>query len=196
MKTYHYILLGIGGLAVLSAGGYVVKTQLLDKKMVSKAVNSDKLKSLNPVVKDRLQMLVAYAIKQGYKVTITSTNRTFAEQEALNNNNSKNAKPGRSMHNFGIAQDITLDKDGKHYGKTTQRADWESTGIPAYAKKIGVFWGADIPGYYDPVHFQYSKGLDINELTALKTKQNVEGNQVKIPLKNRFIFKDKNLLKA
>lgn len=90
--------------------------------------------------------------------------------------------------------DLTLDKDGKGYHKTTSRAEWEATGIPAYARKIGLFWGANIPGYFDPVHFQYDKGLGIDKLVELKEKQNVEGNKVKIPLKNRFIFKDKKLL--
>ncbi len=50
----------------------------------------------------------------GLSAYATSGYRTFAEQEVLHKQNSANAKPGYSSHNFGFAIDINVkDKDGK-----------------------------------------------------------------------------------
>ena len=193
MKTTPAILWTVAGVLGLIGTGYLLKIYVFDPAKVGPD-NRSKIDTLNPIAKPKLQSVVADAKRRGYEVVVTSANRDYSKQDELHNQNPKNAPAGRSQHNFGTAEDLTLQKDGKYYGKSTSRAEWEKTGIPAMAKKKGIFWGADIPGYYDPVHFQYDKGVGIDKLVELKEKQQVEGNKVRIPVKNLLVFKDKNLL--
>lgn len=84
--------------------------------------------SMNPAMKRQLLgMIQEYGELTGKKVILTSGTRTAAQQEALYKANpAKAAKPGRSLHEFGIAVDINtadadaLDKMGlmRKYGFT------------------------------------------------------------------------------
>lgn len=84
--------------------------------------------SMNPTMKRQLLgMIQEYGELTGKKVILTSGTRTTAEQEKLYKQNpSKAARPGRSLHEFGVAVDINskdvdaLDKLGlmRKYGFT------------------------------------------------------------------------------
>ena len=90
-----------------------------------------------------------------YEVIITSGFRTFEKQNQLNLDDSRNAKPGYSLHNYGLAIDLNL--KNKATGELIRKADnvakWEETGIVTLADRMGLKWGGDFTGYYDPVHF-------------------------------------------
>ncbi len=130
--------------------------------------------------------------KTGWKVWITSSYRTFAHQQRLKQENPKNATPGLSWHNYGFAIDINLKKDGQQIRKASSRREWEATGIKQIAEKYNLFWGIDIVGYHDPVHFDVSRiiksryNLKTADLQALAKKQfgsewdRIEGNKIKI----------------
>lgn len=94
-----------------------------------------------------------------WNVHITSGKRSRAEQEKLYNQNKKNAKPGTSKHELGLAIDINLYSTFtlKHVRKSDTKATWEATGVPAIAKRFGLKWGGEFRAYHDPVHFEITK---------------------------------------
>ena len=69
------------------------------------------LEGLNPALKKNLRaMIQEYGETTGKVVTITSGARTSAQQEALYRKNPKKAaKPGNSLHEFGLAVDADSD---------------------------------------------------------------------------------------
>lgn len=109
--------------------------------------------------------------KTGFKVQITSLYRTPEHQARLYAEDNRNARPYYSMHNYGLAIDMILSKDGTEIRKATPREAWERTGVPAIANKYGLIWGADFAGYYDPVHFDVSKLYNVKPSELYKTAQ-------------------------
>lgn len=130
------------------------------------------------------------AIQNTYKVYITSGYRTFAEQATLNNQDSRNAAPGRSMHNYGLAIDLNLMKapfSGSAdivLTKDSSDAGWLNSGIVALAEKYNLRWGGAFSNYKDRVHFGFDKKFDTSVLLAMARKQfgtsnaNVQGNKI------------------
>jgi peptidoglycan L-alanyl-D-glutamate endopeptidase CwlK len=97
--------------------------------------------------------------KLGLEIYPTSGFRTYAEQARLHANNSGNAKPGYSYHNFGLAIDVNVKKDGKIIiVKNDTLAKWKDSGVVDAARKVGLEWIGKFGTYHDPVHFQYELG--------------------------------------
>ena len=97
----------------------------------------------------------------GYWVHVgaLSANRTYAQQAALKRENDNNASPGHSNHERGAAIDITLTdkKSGRVHSKTTDKAAWIATGVPAIARSLGLRWAngeGSFGSYIDRVHFE------------------------------------------
>lgn len=132
---------------------------------------------LNKSVQDRFKKLITRIEKEtGYGVYVTSGYRTFLEQYNLWKANSKNAKAGYSLHNYGLALDFNLFKGTTWLRKSSPKADWEKTGVVKIIKEEGFRWGGDaFSNYYDPVH------VDIYYSTAslLQIAQNVYGTDPK-----------------
>ena len=100
---------------------------------------------------------------KGYTMTVNAVYRTFARSVQLKKQNSRNASPGRSLHNYALAFDANItDPRGKTYLKK-ERKPWVESGIPGVAKQLGMVWGGDFGGYIDSVHF----GFDIPRNTLL-----------------------------
>lgn len=109
----------------------------------------------------------AYLKPLGLEARFISGTRSYAEQEALyaqgrTTKGSKvtNAKPGYSLHNFGIAVDLGLFKNGKYLPES-----------PHYAKlgPIGESCGLDWGGKWttpDRPHYQLKTGLTLAQLRA------------------------------
>lgn len=119
--------------------------------------NTHLLNSYSIYAKVKFTDLINKINMSGYSVYITSGVRTYAEQVRLKAQNKKNADPGSSLHEKGIAMDINIINvsTGRQYYKTTSRAQWQATGIPQLAESMGFVWGGTaFPTYYDPVHFQ------------------------------------------
>lgn len=80
-----------------------------------------------------------------------------------------NAKPGDSMHNYGLAFDIAPTTDGK--------VDWNKppewwNRIGQIGKEAGMKWGGDFTGLNDKPHFQYPIALaDIKSGKFVPEKQ-------------------------
>jgi D-alanyl-D-alanine carboxypeptidase/Family of unknown function (DUF5715) len=93
-----------------------------------------------------------------WNVYITSMHRTFEEQAKLKKQDSRNASPGNSKHNYAKAIDIVLYQNtfwGQNWiEKRSEKKRWLSTKIVDIAKKHHLIWGGNFSKYYDPVHFE------------------------------------------
>ena len=79
-----------------------------------------------------------------------------------------NAKPGQSLHNYGLAIDIVLIADGKmSYADTI---DFDKDGKPDWMEVINIFkangweWGGDWKSIKDKPHVQKTFGLKWQDL--------------------------------
>ena len=131
--------------------------------------NEAHLRTLNPRYQDLFRRFINAIQLRGYKVQINSSYRSFAKQAQEKAEDSRNATAGFSPHNYGIALDFQMSKDGKIYGKSTPKQDWINTGIPRLAASMGLKWGGDFAGYLDEVHFYVP--LDTTRLYNLALKQ-------------------------
>lgn len=137
------------------------------------------VKFLHPVARLKQQQFLHNLLKEpklkGAKIVVTSTLRTFPQQDALYKNGTTTAPAGTSQHNYGCAFDINIydQKTGKLVADNTSpgpnnttKEIWTSLGIVDAAKKAGVTsWGGNFKSYFDPVHF----GIRVNTNASLQT---------------------------
>jgi hypothetical protein len=72
------------------------------------------------------------------------------------------AFPG-SFHNYGMAIDMNVTKNGKEYSSADPKAAWAATGFPQIVESINLYWGGNFDKY-DPVHVDFRTKL--TELTG------------------------------
>ena len=109
---------------------------------------------LDPEVRDGMNCLINEASKKGYRIRVTSTLRTFKQQDALYAKGRcghggkivTKAKAGYSNHNYGTAFDI-VDRD-KGYDVSRLNA------IGKLAGKCNLEWGGNWRSFKDRPHFQ------------------------------------------
>lgn len=95
-----------------------------------------------------------------YVFRINSIQRTYQKSVDLKKQNSKNATPGKSIHNFNAAMDMNVtDPNGKTYRKEGNKADWINSGIVDLAQKYGLGWGGYFSNYNDDIHFYFDRNL-------------------------------------
>ncbi|MGF7049104.1 peptidoglycan L-alanyl-D-glutamate endopeptidase CwlK [Paenibacillus sp. DS2015] len=146
---------------------------LEDLKKKSAAEITDKL---IPAVKLGLEKLVERCYAKGVEIRITSGYRSSAQQQSIYDQGRtkaskakgekivSNAKPGYSMHNYGLAGDFVLTRNG--YDLT---ADSNSNGISDWlevvtqAKLLGFEWGGDWINFKDRPHIQMAFGLSVSK---------------------------------
>ena len=90
-------------------------------------------------------------------VYVTSGYRSKEKQVRLHAQNSKNAKPGSSPHEFKRAIDINVLTFKGWVRKRDTVARWKATGVPKIAKRMGFRWGGNFRSYHDPIHFDVSQ---------------------------------------
>ena len=116
------------------------------------------LSGLNPKFKPLVEALLNIATAQGMRPELVSGARTLTEQKRIfeqgrssPGNIVSDAKPGVSLHNYGLAVDIAaLDSGGKVYYPDK---NWYSK-LSKIAKQLGLWWGGDFKRE-DIGHFQY-----------------------------------------
>jgi len=109
---------------------------------------------LDPEVRAGMNCLINEASKKGYRIRVTSTLRTFKQQDALyakgrcghGGKMVTKAKAGFSNHNYGTAFDI-VDRDK---GYNISRLD----AIGKMAGKCNLEWGGNWRSFKDRPHFQ------------------------------------------
>jgi peptidoglycan L-alanyl-D-glutamate endopeptidase CwlK len=110
-----------------------------------------------------------------YEYKAISGNRTWEEQAKIYaqgrtapGKTVTNAKPGFSNHNFGIAVDMGLFKEGK-YLDSLNPSEAESFHRKAaeIAKKYNIEWGGSWKGFKDYPHFEFKIGKTLSEMRKL-----------------------------
>lgn len=149
-----------------------------------------RLGAVHPMVKEYTSELITRCYKEGIRVQISSGFRSFEEQAhiygqgrssyvykgkqygRLKDGNGKrlsivsNAKPGSSIHNYGLAIDYFLVSPDGNSSIWTVNNDWRR--VAAIAKSMGAEWGGDWSSFRDYPHLQWNKGLTIKQLAAGK----------------------------
>ena len=116
--------------------------------------------TLHPNAQEAARRFMAAVIPamepEGVTVKIISGTRTYAEQDALFAKRPKvtNARGGYSNHNFGIAWDIGLFKDGRYLEDSPH---YRTCG--EFGRAQGLEWGGDWKSIVDEPHFEVRTGL-------------------------------------
>ena len=114
----------------------------------------------------------------GYEYKVISGNRTWEEQAKIYAQGRTtpgkivtNARPGYSNHNFGIAVDMGVFKDGKYLDEA-KPSESEAFHHKAslIAEKYNIEWGGSWKSFKDYPHFEYKTGKSLATLRQLVTE--------------------------
>ncbi len=135
---------------------------------------SRKLEDLHPTVHTVVEGLLKMCQDTGIPILITCTFRSPEEQDELYTQGRTkpgkivtNARGGYSYHNYGLAFDFCVLKDGNPVWDL--KVNVNENEIPDYnevgelGESLGLEWGGAWP-HPDFPHFQYTFGLTIEEL--------------------------------
>ncbi|WP_379966992.1 M15 family metallopeptidase [Epilithonimonas sp. UC225_85] len=158
-------------------------------------ITQTRIEKLHPLIRDEVQKIITEcdsALTGRAKIRITQGLRTFEEQVQLYaigrtkpGKKVTNAKPGQSIHNYGLAVDICLIIDGKTASWDTAK-DWDNDQIADWYECVKIFakhgwdWGGNWKTFKDLPHF---------EKKSIKTKT----SEIKISWRKLIkLPKDKN----
>jgi len=134
------------------------------------AASEANLAKINPQLANRIRLAAADLKAQGITIRVTSSYRTFAEQDALYaqgrtkpGNIVTNAKGGQSLHNYGLAVDVVPIVNGQPKWDVPE-STWQKIG--AAGKKQGLEWGGDWTSFKDRPHFQMTGGKSVSTLLS------------------------------
>lgn len=127
------------------------------------SVTVARLRSVHPILKDRVTRLITQLETEGVTVRVTQGLRTWEEQDALYARGRTapgprvtNCPGGRSYHNFGLAVDCVPSLPGNVYNP-----DWNNTHptwkrMEALGMGLGLVSGANWRSFPDAPHFQFT----------------------------------------
>ena len=123
------------------------------------------MEGLKPLLILKYEALFALCAKNGITIQFVQGLRSMAEQAVLYakgrdaNGNVidqgsvvTNAKPGQSMHNYGVAFDVCVVVNGQEDWNMDYPDLWEKMG--ELGESIGLEWGGHWTGWQDHPHFQ------------------------------------------
>jgi peptidoglycan L-alanyl-D-glutamate endopeptidase CwlK len=127
------------------------------------------VRTLQPKAQREARAFLTRVLQAGIPARILSGTRTYAEQNLLFRRGRfgdtspivTKARGGHSNHNFGIAWDIGIFKNGKYLGSSPLYAKAASVG-----KVPGIEWGGDWTSFVDEPHYQLATGVT---LAAVRT---------------------------
>lgn len=128
---------------------------LRDKFGQVDARSEDNILTLQPLAAMKVRRLIVALRKQGDWKVICGL-RTYAEQDALYAKRPRvtKARGGQSMHNFGLAADLCLFRDGEDIWSPDSGTNSIYKPVATAAHEIGLVWGGDWTSIYDPGHVQ------------------------------------------
>lgn len=128
----------------------------------------ERLDKLQPEVRERARAAFDRGQQQGLQICIVSGLRTYPEQEALYaqgrtapGNVVTNAKPGYSHHNFGLAFDFAVLKEGRPLWDQNH-PHWNE--FVRIAKEEGFAWGGDWSSFKDYPHLELANAPSLASL--------------------------------
>lgn len=150
-------------------------------------ISLDRIKLLHPKLRDEALEIYEEILKAGVNIRIVYTLRTFAEQDALYAQGRTKpgkiitkAKGGLSMHNYGLAIDFAILKDGKQVLWDLKadldkdgKADWME--VVTIFKQYGWTWGGDWK-FFDAPHFEKAFGYSVRQLLAIYNAKKVDAH--------------------
>ena len=194
INKYSYII--GGGIALAIVGVVVFMNKRKIKKLgtdimeytgnkVWDLISERNIEKLHPKVRNKATEFINRVEKElGIKLRVTSTLRTFAEQDKLyaQGRTTKggivtNAKGGESNHNFGTALDVVPIVNGQ--------ADWKTTAdtwnkIAKVGKSLGFEWGGDWKSFVDKPHFEMTFNNSLAQMRKKYESGEVDGGYVKL----------------
>lgn len=130
---------------------------------------------VQPILLERMTSFQKIMTSIGLPVRITSTYRSFAQQDELYaigrtkpGTIVTNAKGGESFHNYGVAFDFVFIEDA--YKSRIADLDgrkieiWEAAG--EIGKALGLSWGGDWSAFQDRPHFEYTGGYSLKDFQS------------------------------
>lgn len=143
------------------------------------------LKSLHPKAQSEFVKLMEIAVKvadtYGVNVKVISGNRTYEEQQKIYDQGRKTpgpirtkAKAGFSRHNFGLAADFGVFRNGEYIDAIDSnftKKIYKGIYNNAEADNLKIEWGGNWK-WQDPPHFEYKTGLSLAQLRSAK-KNNI-----------------------
>jgi peptidoglycan L-alanyl-D-glutamate endopeptidase CwlK len=152
-------------------------------------VTLDRINLLHPKIREEVRIIyvneVVPILTGKAAVRFAFTLRTFAEQQAIYDQGRTkpgsivtNAKPGQSLHNYGLAFDIALivDADGNGTYESTSwdnLKDYDKDGISDWMEVVKIYqnhgyeWGGTWRTFKDLPHLQKTFGHSWSDLLAL-----------------------------
>lgn len=149
----------------------------------------DRIKLMHPKLRDEVSEIYAEickALTGKSFCRFTYTLRTFKEQDELYAKGRTapgsivtNAKGGMSWHNYGMAVDIVLIRDGNALWDV--KKDLDGDGKSDWMEVVQIFkeygWEAGIDWkFIDPPHFQKTLGYTINQMHKLYIDKKIDKN--------------------
>lgn len=125
------------------------------------------LNSLHPYFRDRIIELIAKCKAKGIELAVVEGYRTRAKQSEYQNMGKKYTRTsaGKSKHQYGLAVDLVPIVNGK--AQWHNRALWLKVGV--VGERLGLRWGGRWRKLYDPGHFEWTGGLEPEDLAAGKS---------------------------
>lgn len=147
-----------------------VQTKIVDtNKTLSDLSSEKKIMLLHPLIRGKARDFINKAETEGINLRVTSTLRTYAEQNKLYEKGRTtaggivtNARGGYSNHNFGLAFDVVPIVNGQADWNTK---DWNKIG--QIGKSVGFEWGGDWKSFVDKPHFQMLFNKSLAQLRSL-----------------------------
>ena len=182
------IAIGIIGIAIYFAKKALNKTGIDTMGNINKVwdnISEKNIEKLHPKLRDKAREFINKVEKDlGIKLRVTSTLRTYAEQDALYAQGRTktgrivtNAKGGESNHNFGTALDVVPIVNGEAAWKTSLDT-WNKIG--KIGKEIGFDWGGDWKKIIDKPHFEMQFGNTLAQLRKKYESGQKEGDYVNL----------------
>ncbi|TGB04672.1 D-alanyl-D-alanine carboxypeptidase family protein [Halobacillus salinus] len=140
------------------------------------------MKAVHPAVKDKIHLLLIKCYRDGINVQISSGYRSNTEQQRIYNQGRTtagsvvtNAKPGQSVHNYGLAVDYFLTNWDGTDATWTVNKDWRS--VAEFGKALRFNWGGDWKNFRDYAHLELTDGLSWRDLKAGRRPRDVVLNE-------------------
>lgn len=128
------------------------------------------IQNLLPYIAEHVQSVLDAMRAKGHPMKVTSTYRSFAEQNKLYaqgrtapGNKVTNSKGGQSWHNYRCAADLCFEGNDPWASKNHKL--WDIYG--EVAKSFGFEWGGDWTSFQDRPHIQMVFGQDITKMQKL-----------------------------
>ena len=120
--------------------------------------------ALHPYFRDKVIQLIAICKSKGIELSFVETYRTHAKQAEYKGMGRKYTRSGagKSKHQYGFAVDVVpIVNDSASWD---DKALWKKIGV--VGERLGLRWGGRWRTPYDPGHFEWTGGLNTQELNA------------------------------